>query len=198
MSNPGRVNACTRDTTRNSGPATMLQASSRLVDLDPVLASELAPAASIFRLVMLLATVLSHPSLVGRRLRERPVVDQADPVALGIAELRELDQSAGHGHRAHHHLGAVCHGDVERLLDIVRLDVDRHASGPAAGHDAAPDAGLSGLGVYQPGLHRAAGVDRPSEDLPVEVEQQLAILAVDLEVRNRVAHRLPPSLVSPR
>src|SRR5437016_9227112 len=74
--------------------------------------------------------------------------------------------------------------------NVIGLQIDRHAPGADTSQDPAPDARPHGIGRHEPITRRVVGVDRPAEDLLVEVVQPLAVPAVNLEMRYWVSHGL--------
>src|SRR5215210_9384799 len=124
------------------------------------------------------------------------VFDEADHVALGIAELAELD----HVHdllRAHDPLATEALGLGEGCLDVGNRDVEgdvAFVAGRPAG-DAAADARIAvgrevAVARHHPVVHLVVGVDLPVEELGVVLPQLVSVLANDLEVDYRLTHVL--------
>src|SRR3989454_8547323 len=117
---------------------------------------------------------------------------EADDVPLGIGEERDLDRARLRG--LHERPRAELLGLRERSLEVVRLDVNGHEAAAVAGlADAAADAVLIRVGVDHRVAHRVVRVHVPVEELAVEVLELLRLLRVDLEVRDRSAHRFLPN-----
>ena len=115
---------------------------------------------------------------------DRSLLDEADHVALGVREQGDRDPDARNLVGAHHPRAAEALGLLQRLLDVVDLDVERDVALIALGRGADAAADPDAVGVRVAVARDDRVVRRPDRvaELPPE---QLRVVAAQLVAVSR-------------